>query len=181
MEAIKKRGLKVIRATVTKSSGLVGNTATDVDFRQTYKAAIVAVQKRKKDTPEVSLSKTLFDVGDVLVLQASDDSPLLIRPPPDFYKKHSSDSKQKSPSRNSSAIKLFGLIGRHRSPSSGDLQKQEENSANILSQSSSNLPSPSHDMESNDEGDFYIPAEIDGAESADVMSGNQSDLEVSAS
>eukprot|EP00978_Attheya_sp_CCMP212_P041383 scaffold236706_cov48-Attheya_sp.AAC.1 len=176
MEAIKKRGLKVIRATVTKSSGLVGNTATDVDFRQTYKAAIVAVQKRKKDTPEVSLSKTVFDVGDVLILQASDDSPLLIRPPPDFYKKHSSDSKQKSPSRNSSAIKLFGLIGRHRSPSLGDLQKQEENSANVLSQSS-NLPSPSHDMESNDEGDFYIPAEIEGAESADVMSGNQSDLE----
>ena len=119
-----------------------------------------------------------------LILQASDDSPLLIRPPLDFYKKHSSESKQKSPSRNSSAIKLFGLIGRHRNGSAGDLQKQEENTPNnVLSQSSSNLRSPTHDtnMESNDEGDFYIPAEIDGAESADVMSGNQSDLEVSAS
>lgn len=81
-QAIKQRGLSVIRAIVTKSSALVGKTVGQVDFRKTYKAAIVAVQKGGRN---VNLSSLIFGTGDVLVLQASDDSPLLKAPPTNFY------------------------------------------------------------------------------------------------
>ena len=81
-QAIKQRGLSVIRAIVTKSSTLVGKTVGQVDFRKTYKAAIVAVQKGGRN---VNLSSLIFGTGDVLVLQASDDSPLLKVPPTNFY------------------------------------------------------------------------------------------------
>jgi len=79
--AIKKRGLRVIRAVVTSSSRLIGMTAANMKFRETYKAAIVAVQKGGKNTS----TDITFEAGDVLILQASDDSPLLTRPPDDFY------------------------------------------------------------------------------------------------
>ena len=82
IEAIKKRGLRVIRAVVTMSSRLIGSTAADVNFRETYKAAIVTVQRGGKNT---STSVT-FEAGDVLILQAADDSPLLQGPPAaNFY------------------------------------------------------------------------------------------------
>lgn len=86
VQAIKTRGLKVIRAVVTKSSRLVGSTVVETNFRETYKAAIVAVQKGGKSTNKL-LSSIRFDTGDVLVLQAGDDSPLLTRPPEDFYRR----------------------------------------------------------------------------------------------
>jgi di/tricarboxylate transporter len=89
--AVKTRGLKVIRAVVTKGSRLVGQTATQVDFREKYKSAIVAVQQGGRNTTQ-ALSSIKFTVGDILVLQASDESPLLLRPPQDFYKKDKRDS-----------------------------------------------------------------------------------------
>jgi TrkA-C domain len=63
-----------------KHSRLVGHTATEVQFRETYKAAIVAVQQggRNAVTP---LSSLKFRVDDILVLQVSDDSPLVSPPP----------------------------------------------------------------------------------------------------
>lgn len=76
MEAIKTGGLKVLRATVTKSSRLIGRTAVDVQFSKNYKAAIVAVQKGGKNVTQ-PLSTLTFDAGDVLVLQVSEDCPLL--------------------------------------------------------------------------------------------------------
>ncbi|KAL3795556.1 hypothetical protein HJC23_009269 [Cyclotella cryptica] len=83
-EAVKRRGLSVVRAVVTESSRLAGKRLEHVDFRELYKAAIIAVQKADKS--EVShLSQILFASGDVLVLQADDDSPLLVRPPDGFY------------------------------------------------------------------------------------------------
>lgn len=83
-QAVKKRGLRVIRAVITKTSTLIGKNAAEVDFRTTYKAAIVAVQKGGRN---VTLSGVVFGSGDVLVLQASDESPLLKPPPTDFYKR----------------------------------------------------------------------------------------------
>jgi hypothetical protein len=47
-----------------------------VQFRENYKAAIVAVQQGGKNTVK-PLSSLKFGVGDILVLQVSDDSPLL--------------------------------------------------------------------------------------------------------
>ena len=85
IEAIKHRGLRVLRAVVTKNSDLIGHTATEINFRDKYKAAIIAIQQDGACSSE-KLSQVQFKCGDVLVLQASDDSPLLIRPPLDFYK-----------------------------------------------------------------------------------------------
>ena len=44
MQAIKQRGLRVIRAQVTKNSRLIDKTAAEVEFREWYGAAILAVQ-----------------------------------------------------------------------------------------------------------------------------------------
>ena len=99
------RGLKVIRAVVTKGSRLVGQTAAQVDFRERYKSAIVAVQQGGKNTTQ-ALSLVKFTVGDILVLQASDESPLLVRPPEDFYKKDKRDSASSDHRRSSSLVSL---------------------------------------------------------------------------
>ena len=71
---IKRRGLQVIRAEVGKQSRLVGKTLSEIpNFRSTYKAAIVSPSVGK------------FQSGMVVVLQAAQDSPLLQRPPANFY------------------------------------------------------------------------------------------------
>mmetsp|Transcript_25509 Transcript_25509/g.54881 ORF Transcript_25509/g.54881 Transcript_25509/m.54881 type:complete len:1149 (+) Transcript_25509:308-3754(+) len=92
--ATKSRGLLVIRTMVTDQSRLLSKTLEDVNFRETYKAAFIAVQRNsrssstKKDKSELDdLTGACFAAGDILVLQADDDSPLLVRPPPDFYAK----------------------------------------------------------------------------------------------
>lgn len=79
MEAQKKRGLKVLRVRVTKTSRLIGRTASEVQFRKVYKAAIVTVQQGGKNAVQ-PLSSLRFGSGDILVLQVSDDSPLLSPP-----------------------------------------------------------------------------------------------------
>eukprot|EP00549_Striatella_unipunctata_P022054 CAMPEP_0118726066 /NCGR_PEP_ID=MMETSP0800-20121206/33489_1 /TAXON_ID=210618 ORGANISM="Striatella unipunctata, Strain CCMP2910" /NCGR_SAMPLE_ID=MMETSP0800 /ASSEMBLY_ACC=CAM_ASM_000638 /LENGTH=1154 /DNA_ID=CAMNT_0006634835 /DNA_START=160 /DNA_END=3625 /DNA_ORIENTATION=+ len=107
--AVKQRGLRVIRAMVTNSSRLVGKTATEVEFRKNYKAAIVAVQKGGKNRTE-ALSHIRFEAGEVMVLQASDDSPLLVEPPEDFYKNH--DKSEDAPTRTSSVKSLVNLFRR---------------------------------------------------------------------
>jgi hypothetical protein len=78
----KKSGTRVVRAVVTKVSSLIGKKPGSVKFRDTYKAAIVAYQKHGKN---VSMN-SVFEEGDLLVLQVLEGSPLLTKPPPDFYK-----------------------------------------------------------------------------------------------
>jgi len=104
VEAIKQRGLRVIRARVLNGR-LVGTTAAQIDFRKVYKAAIVAIQRGGKSVTE-SLSTVTFAEGDVLVLQASDDSPLLQSPPMDFYEKITVE-KTRSGSPNTLATRIF--------------------------------------------------------------------------
>jgi len=53
----------VIRAMVTEQSKLCGKTLEDVNFRETYKAAVIAVQKRDKAKEDV-LSEVCLDPGD---------------------------------------------------------------------------------------------------------------------
>jgi len=76
VEVLKRGGLKVLRAQVTRTSRLVGQTAANVRFRENYKAAIVAVQQGGKNATQ-PLSSITFGAGDILVLQVSDDCPLL--------------------------------------------------------------------------------------------------------
>lgn len=82
--ALKRSGLSVVRAVVTDQSRLAGKSLEDINFRCMYNAAIIAAQK--SDKSDVSdLSKIVFASGDILVIQAEDDSPLLVRPPDGFY------------------------------------------------------------------------------------------------
>eukprot|EP00986_Skeletonema_menzelii_P019695 scaffold28949_cov154-Skeletonema_menzelii.AAC.1 len=78
------RGMPVIRVQVTDKSSLAGVSLAGVDFMSRYKAAVMAVSKADGSKVEV-LRDLCFAPGDILVLQAKDDSPLLVRPPPDFY------------------------------------------------------------------------------------------------
>lgn len=93
---------------------LVGTTAAKIGFRQTYKAAIVAIQKGKKvkgadgKTEEPSLADVVLAAGDALVLQVSDDSPLLHTPPDDFYQRLVTDEKEGTASISGSGFFGFG-------------------------------------------------------------------------
>ena len=83
-EAMRQRGLQVLRARV-RDGHLVGKTLDDIpDFREKYKAAIVAIQKADGRVYSQNLSKVAFDAGDLLVLQVNEDSPLCESPPEDF-------------------------------------------------------------------------------------------------
>eukprot|EP00804_Cyclotella_cryptica_P014771 CCRYP_017400-RB/>CCRYP_017400-RB protein AED:0.13 eAED:0.13 QI:0/0.75/0.2/1/1/0.8/5/0/984 len=84
-EATRQRGLLVLRARV-RDGRLIGKTLGDIpDFRETYKAAIVAIQKADGSVYTQSLSTVMFDAGDLLVLQVNEDSPLRQSPPEEFY------------------------------------------------------------------------------------------------
>jgi hypothetical protein len=129
IQAVKTRGLRVIRAVVTKTSRLIGQTAAEVDFRERYKAAIVAVQKGGRN---VALSTVRFGSGDVLVLQASDDSSLLKVTPADFYKRLN-DPKDNTPnmSRTSSVSSLVNILTRTKSSVSVDKHSKTQAEENL--------------------------------------------------
>mmetsp|Transcript_18082 Transcript_18082/g.51383 ORF Transcript_18082/g.51383 Transcript_18082/m.51383 type:complete len:1343 (+) Transcript_18082:187-4215(+) len=120
--AVKTRGLRVIRAVITKTSTLIGKTASDIDFRRRYKAGIVAVQKGGRNVP---LSGVRFGPGDVLVLQAGEGSPLLKSPPGDFYKRHT-DKMQHSTDGGSMTKpgSVASFVNIFRSKSNASLEKQ---------------------------------------------------------
>ena len=84
--AVKEKGLQVIRSIVPKTSSLIGKSANDVDFRLTYQAGIVAIQQGGKNVP---IAGVVFGPGDVLVLQVTNDSPLMKVPPADYYTRKS--------------------------------------------------------------------------------------------
>lgn len=86
-QAVKQRGQRVLRAQVCHGSRLAGQTPAELNFRDKYMAAIVAVQRDGKGvtSESSSLADVRFNEGDVVVLQVSDESPLLQAPPSDFY------------------------------------------------------------------------------------------------
>ena len=126
VEAIKTRGLRVIRATVIRGSRLVGKTATEINFRNVYKTAIVALRQGGTNVPPNQLSTSRLDVGDILILQASDDSPLLKQPPANFYKELEEaltriESQSGSTGGLSRGSSMQGLVKLIRRKSSGNL------------------------------------------------------------
>lgn len=158
VEAVKKRGLRVIRAQVTKWSRLLGKTAVEVNFRQTYKAAIIAVQQGGKNAPPAGVK---FEAGDVLILQASANSPLLKDPPKGFYERVA--NLNKAPSRTSSGINLKNLVPRF---SASDLKALDP--LHVFTRNSDeNAGSAKVDTSGKNEGsaddDFYIEGEESGA------------------
>lgn len=80
---------------MTHQSRLCGKTLGDSNFRKMYNAALVAVQTKDKSNVD-ELREVCFSPGDVLVLQANNDSLLLERPPSDFYKSETKGPKNSS-------------------------------------------------------------------------------------
>lgn len=107
-QAIKQRGIRVMRALITKTSSLIGKTVAEVDFRKLYKAAIIAVQKGGRNT---AVSSVVFGFGDIVVLQADEDSPLLKAPPKDYYKRLTETNKDiVTRSRSSSVSSIVNMV-----------------------------------------------------------------------
>lgn len=69
-------GATLVRAKVKQGSSLIGRNARDVGFRGWYKAAIIAVRRAGKPV-EGKLGHIVFQEGDILLVQAGSDSPLL--------------------------------------------------------------------------------------------------------
>jgi Trk K+ transport system NAD-binding subunit len=130
--AIKQRGLQVIRASVRDGGRLVGKNASQVDFRALYKAAIVAIRTADGKTYTETLSKITLEKGDQVVLQVSDNSPLLELPPEHFY----SPKTMGSNSHKSSITNLFGMAKKgsggtnHNADSDAEMDRVE-NAAGI--------------------------------------------------
>jgi len=147
VQAMKKRGLRVIRVVIPKKSSLLGLTAAEANFRQKYKAAIIAVQKGGKNTTTAAT----FDVGDVLILQASDNSPLLKEPSLGFYDQI--ESKADGILLSRSAMSLIKMVNPLK------LFTDEKDKATI----------DQGDLEGNqdEEGVFFIPGEIEANDEID--------------
>ena len=135
VEAVKSRGLRVIRASIPQKSKLIGTTAAETNFRKKYKAAIVAVQRDGKSVSN-KLSQARFEVGDVLVLQVSDDSPLLVRPPDDFYR---SGNKKGSKKRSSSLSRLRKRFSGKEKASNTDVVTADEENQSMHSEDDSSV------------------------------------------
>lgn len=154
VEAIKHRGLRVVRARVTKESRLVNSTAAEVEFRKLYKAAIVAVQSGGQPATS-SLSKIRLKEGDVLVLQASSSSALLKRPPADFYTAKTETMTSRTTSVNSLVNMLTRRIGQTDAVDSGSsaiqpdddkvsISEQDEGDDGFFIPDGDNIPSDTH-------------------------------------
>ena len=75
-QAIKQRGLRVIRATIPPGSSLIGKSADVSEFKNRYLSAIVALQ-RNGTNPVGGLKNITFASKDLLILQVGEDSVLL--------------------------------------------------------------------------------------------------------
>lgn len=136
VEAVKSRGLRVIRASIPQKSKLIGTTAAETNFRKKYKAAIVAVQRDGKSVSN-KLSQARFQVGDVLVLQVSDDSPLLVRPPDDFYRGGNKKCSKKRSSSLSRLRKRFS--GKDNASNNKIVEASDEENQSIHSEDDSSV------------------------------------------
>ena len=168
--ALKKRGLRVVRSRVTPVSRLLGRTAVDVNFREQYKAAIVAAQRGGKNIGQ-PLSTVVFESGDTLILQASEDSPLLrLKPPtPDFYQRLEVEAAPLSPkmARPPSYKTLVNLVKLPnplaRKPSTNELrsdsQTTETGASGIkkkFSKSNGEEQNEPSKLATDDDGDFFV-------------------------
>ena len=90
-QASKEKGQSVLRVRVRSGGALVGRASADVNFRATYGAAIVAMQRGGR-APDGKLGQVKLREGDVLVLQCNEDSPLLKDAPADFFEENRLDA-----------------------------------------------------------------------------------------
>jgi di/tricarboxylate transporter/predicted amino acid-binding ACT domain protein len=103
-QASKEKGQSVLRVRVRSGGALVGRASADVNFRATYGAAIVAMQRGGR-APDGKLGQVKLREGDVLVLQCNEDSPLLKDAPADFLEENRLDAG-KDESRDESFVSV---------------------------------------------------------------------------
>jgi hypothetical protein len=178
-QAVKRGGLRVIRAVVTATSSLNGNNINDSNFRERYKAAIVAIQKGGRNVP---LSGVIFGSGDVLVLKANDDSPLLKQPPSDFYKRGGNDGATGGNLSRSGSVNSF-LKKVKQKVSMGTLNSKNSNNNNNtidveIKRSRQNDAEATPDLEvarMNDDDDEGIDFNNTSADDGDIFYIGESD------
>jgi di/tricarboxylate transporter len=61
--------LRLVQALIAPGSDLIGNTLKDLDFRNRYKALVLAIQRRGEPIQE-KLNSIVFRLGDALLIQA---------------------------------------------------------------------------------------------------------------
>lgn len=185
--AQKQRGLRVIRSRVTPVSRLLGRTALEVNFREKYKVAIVSVQRGGKNIDQ-ALSTVVFEAGDALILQASEDSPLLQLTPPtaDFYQHLEEEAaapaapKLSRPPSYKTLANLVKLPNLSRRPSANELRKTDSNDKDGAvitrrgSQSFNEDDPPSEKKAADGDDDFFISsnADLDGSAPNTVANGD---------
>ena len=83
-EHVETAAVEVIRARIVENSALIGTTPSECKFRHKFKASIMAVQKGGKAESNADsalqrghLGKLVFGANDILMLHASQESPLL--------------------------------------------------------------------------------------------------------
>ena len=83
-EHVETAAVEVIRARIVENSALIGTTPSECKFRHKFKASIMAVQKGGKADANADsslqrghLGKLVFGANDILMLHASQESPLL--------------------------------------------------------------------------------------------------------
>lgn len=168
-QAVKQRGLRVIRAVVGKTSSLIGKTASEVDFRTSYRAAIVAIQKGGRN---VAVSSVVFGPGDVLVLQVSEDSPLLKVPPPEFYRRITENKDAPTVSRSGSVASLVQMITKSVSSKGDLLQMDNQKSDEVGDLEVPPSRSSVNAKDSTEDDEFFIGMDSDGED--DNLAGEES-------
>ena len=68
-ESLQVEDIRVVQALVAPGSSLIGHTLKELDFRNRYKALVLAMQ-RKGETINDKLSSVVLSLGDVLLVQA---------------------------------------------------------------------------------------------------------------
>jgi len=82
-EALQTEDLRLVQALVSPSSALIGHTLKEMDFRNRYKALVLAMQRRG-ETINDKLSSIKLDVGDALLVQAHESAIREMRHNSDF-------------------------------------------------------------------------------------------------
>jgi di/tricarboxylate transporter len=150
--ALKRKGLRVIRAIVTTTSRLNGTSMNPIDFRDRYKAAIVAIQKGGRNVP---LPGVVFGAGDVLVLKANDDSSLLKEPPADFYKRSANDGAMGGNLSRSGSVNSF--IQRLKSRVSNATLNSKNSNSNLNNLNNNNETIDVEQKDSKPNNSFDVP------------------------
>ena len=82
-ETLQTEDLRLVQALVAPGSGLIGRTLKEVDFRNRYKALVLAMQRRG-ETINDKLSSITLSMGDVLLVQAHESEITTLRRSSDF-------------------------------------------------------------------------------------------------